>query len=368
MKLGILADMHLGYARFDEDALVQAEHALKNAEEKADVIIIAGDIFDLKTPKLETLKKAIDIFRLLKKPVYLTHGNHERRSKDMVNPLEFVASLSHVHYCHGKTEIIIIGNEKVSLTWMGSVPEEFAKTSLKKILEEEIPKIPQDAFKILVIHQSIKELVYGEENEISFDDLLELPFELIISGHVHQHHEEMDGKLLIPGSTVITQLRYDEQGERGYILYDTQKKKAEFITIPCRLYFYKELNFENASFLDIKESLEKYIAEKREKYNDAILKIKLGGTLKPGLTACDISFAYRYEGIYIQNNINMETMGERIRNIRGKDEQAISILEGALKKMSEKLKGKISFNSAEFFEKIAESADAGAEYLKMEKN
>ncbi|MFA5077834.1 MAG: metallophosphoesterase, partial [Candidatus Micrarchaeia archaeon] len=74
MKLAIVADMHLGYSRFEEDALRQAESALSGAEGKADAIIVAGDVFDTKIPKLETLKRAADMFSGRKKPIFIIHG------------------------------------------------------------------------------------------------------------------------------------------------------------------------------------------------------------------------------------------------------------------------------------------------------
>lgn len=367
MKIGIIADTHFGYSRFEEDAFAQAEYALKDAEQKTDVIIVAGDVFDVKIPKLETLKRAADIFSRIKKPVYVIHGNHERRSRDMVNPVQLLSMLSNVKYVHGKSEIFEAGGEKISLVCMGSVPEELAKTALGKIMESELGKIPKEAFRILVMHQSLKELVYGEEEELSFDDLRDLPFDLVINGHIHRHHQEMNGKLVIPGSTVITQLRNDEQGERGYAIYDTKAKKCEFVVIPSRLFFYNEMKFENASLQEIKERIENAIRETREKHRDAILKIRLAGTLREGLSASDLSLAYS-NGIYIQNNLNVEAIGEKIRRMRAQREEKLSIREVAVRELREKLKGKITlFDPVELFEKLAESAEAGAEFLNIKK-
>lgn len=367
MKVGIIADTHFGYSRFEEDAFVQAEYALKDAELKTDLILVAGDIFDVKIPKLETLKRAADIFSKIRKPVYVIHGNHERRSRDMTNPVQLLAFLSNIHYLHGKTEVIEKGGEKISITCFGSVPEELAREALKKVVEGERAKIPDDAFKILVMHQSLKELVYGEEEELSFDDLRDLPFDLIINGHIHKRHEEMGGRLLIPGSTVITQLRDDEQGERGYFIYDTGKREREFVAIPSRLFFYRELKFENASLQEIKEKIEAWINETRAKHRDAILKIKLGGTLREGLIASDLSLAYS-DGIYIQNSLNVESIGEKIKRMREQREEKLSLREVAVRQLRERLKGKITlFDPVELFEKLAESAEAGAEYLNREK-
>ncbi len=379
MKIGIIADLHLGYSRFREDAFRQAEHALRDAESKTDVILIAGDIFDVKVPQLETLKRAADIFSKIKKPVYVIHGNHERRSRDMVNPVQLLAMLSNIHYVHGKTETIEAENgNRVSITFFGNVPDELAKKALAKLMEQERAKLEtgnpgletgggkQSCFRILVMHQSVKELVYGEE-ELGFDDLRDLPFDLIVNGHVHKFHEEMAGKLIIPGSTVITQLRNDEQGERGYVIYDTEKRKGEFVAIPSRLFFYDEMKFEGASLGEIKERLESAIANRRAKRPDAILKIKLSGTLKEGLSASDLSLAYS-DGIYVQNNLNLESLGDRIKQLRERREEKLSVREVAVRQLREKLRGKITlFDPVELFEKLSEGAEEGAQYLNTKK-
>ncbi|MDD5337528.1 MAG: metallophosphoesterase family protein, partial [Candidatus ainarchaeum sp.] len=115
MKLAIIADMHLGYSRFEEDALRQAANALSDAEARADAIIIAGDVFDMKIPKLETLKRAADIFSGRKKPIVIIHGNHERRSRDMTNPIQLLSKLAGVKYVHAGSEVLSIGGDRKSV-------------------------------------------------------------------------------------------------------------------------------------------------------------------------------------------------------------------------------------------------------------
>ncbi|MEW6528579.1 MAG: metallophosphoesterase [Candidatus Micrarchaeota archaeon] len=367
MKIGIIADTHFGYSRFEEDAFVQAAYALKDAERKSDLIIIAGDLFDVKIPKLETLKKAADLFSTIKKPIYVIHGNHERRSSGMTNPVQLLTSLSNIHYINNKLEIVEnIGNGKLALIGMGSVPEELAHNMLNNLYKKEIAKIPSDAFKILVIHQSIKELINCSEEELSLDYLKDLSFDLIINGHIHKNCSELKGKLLIPGSTVITRLKSDEQGERGYIIYDTEKKNYEFVAIPTRTFFYTEVTFDNASLAEVKEKIDIWISQMRATYKDAILKIKLQGTLREGLSGTDISFIYPDDGIYIQNNLNVLSLKEKIKQMKEENNEKFSVREKAMQELREKLKEKITlFDPTEFFEKLTENIDSCAHYLNL---
>lgn len=67
MKIAILSDFHLGYARFYQDSFVQAERAL-DAASGADLILLAGDIFDARMPKQEVFARAFDLFTPVSKP------------------------------------------------------------------------------------------------------------------------------------------------------------------------------------------------------------------------------------------------------------------------------------------------------------
>ncbi|MFA5077414.1 MAG: metallophosphoesterase, partial [Candidatus Micrarchaeia archaeon] len=330
---------------------------------KADAIIVAGDVFDTKIPKLETLKRAADMFSGRKKPIFIIHGNHERRSRDMTNPVQLLSKLAGVKYVHAGTEIIEAGGERVSITCMGSVPEDVAREALKKVLA--LP-VPGADFRILMIHQSIKELVYGGEDELSLDDLRDLEFDLIVDGHIHKYHSELDGKLLIPGSTVITQLRNDEQGERGYILYDTGKKEHTFQPIASRLFFYSEVALENAALEDAKNSVLERIQGLREDHEGAIVKVRITGTLKHGLSAGDFSISCP-EGVFVQNALDSESAADKIKKLREKSEDGVSVREAALKRLAQKVRGKVAFDPVEMFEKLAESADAGQECLEARK-
>ena len=105
MRIGIVADNHLGYPRFEEDSFVQAERAMHGAAEKCDVIINAGDIFDTRIPKLETLQRGMELFRKIKVPVFAIYGNHERRTKEMTNPVQLLLTANLVKYLHGTSEV-----------------------------------------------------------------------------------------------------------------------------------------------------------------------------------------------------------------------------------------------------------------------
>jgi predicted phosphodiesterase len=361
MKIAVISDLHLGYARFEEDSYAQAALAVSEASARADLILCAGDIFDVKIPKLETLKRAVEMFRKAGAPVFAIHGNHERRARDMVNPVQLLASGTGVRLLHGESAIFEKEGERVQVFGMGSVPDEYAAEALAKALGRF--RKEDGAFAILMLHQTIRELVPSGKDELSLDDLERLPFDLIVDGHIHETSTKLGGRFLIPGSTIITQLKKEETAPRGFFLYDTKARKAEFVPIASRRFFYEELAFLDAGEADVRAKVDEAVARIRAGHPRAIIAIKLDGTLKAGLAGADIRTA-GYEDVFIDNRLDAKSLQAKLDRIRSGREARLSLRDMALRELGEKTKGKITmFEPAELFEKLAAGADGAMEYL-----
>jgi len=361
MRLAIIADTHLGYPRFEEDAFIQAERAFLDASQKADLILFAGDVFDTKVPKLETLHQAMSLFRKVNVPVIAIHGNHERRTKDSVNPPQLLEAAGVMEYIHTKDRIFEKNGERIQVFGIGNVPDEYADVAIKKAMERF--KKDDSAFRILMIHQTIKELVPHGKNELALEYLETLPFDLIINGHIHGKEILLDGRFIIPGSTVITQLRKDETDPKGYFIFNTQERKADFIPIECRSFFYDELIFKDASQADIQDAIERKVDELKAKDQDALIALKIKGTLKEGLSGSDIAIP-SYPGVFIDNHLDIQNLGSRMEQIRNLRSEKLSVRELALAELEEKTKGSITaFDSTELFEKLLEGVEETLSYL-----
>ena len=361
MKIAVFSDTHLGYARFENDSYVQAGRVLADAASKADLILCAGDVFDTKIPKLETLGRAINIFRSVKAPVYMIYGNHERRSRDMTNPVELLATAANLTLLDGSSRTFEKGGERVQVFGMGSVPEEYAEQSLKQAMGKYGPE--ENAFHVLMLHQSVKELVPGGDDELTLAYLKTLPFDLIVNGHIHNTIVELGGRFLIPGSTVITQLKKDETAPKGYFLYDTAAKRAEFVAIESRAFFYEEMRFREAGESEVRDAVRQRVDALRKASPDAIISIKLEGTLKPGLNGSDVKLERR-DDVYLDNMLNVESLGARLEKIRDLRQENLSVRELALRELSKKINGRITlFNGTELFEKLVEGPDEALAYL-----
>ena len=362
MKIAVIGDTHLGYPRFYSDSFTQARAAFKDADQKADLILFLGDLYDSRVPSLQVLGEAVSLFRELKTPVYAIHGNHERRSRGALNPVELLEKAGLLTHLHMDSTIFEKDGEKIFLAGMGNVPDDLALRALEKLKEKVIP--PSDVFSILLIHQSFKEFVYGE-NLSSIHDLEPLNYSLYLNGHIHAHKTGMEGKFLVPGSTVLTQLTKEETKPKGYILYDTNSKTHEFVEIPSRKFIFEEIELENISLQEAQERINEKLAELNSP--DAIIKLRIKGTLAQGFKASDLTLPSE-EGVFIDNRLNERQLKKEIEKLREMRENKLSLRDLSEQRLRERLEGKITlFDPQKLFEHLLEGPEAGMEYLKTKR-
>ncbi len=345
MKIGIVSDTHFGYRRWEGDALSQAKEAMLDAAGKSDLILMPGDIFDTKIPRPETFHEAIKVFQATlnsKKwavkcanlpgmpPIAAIHGTHELRGRELVNPIQILQTINLITDVHNKTAIYELAGERVAITGLGGVPEDLAAAAIEKAGFAPHP----NAFNIFVFHQSVSELMYaGGKSIMSLDDLPK-GFDLYICGHLHKYQTALDGKLIIPGSTVLTQLKEEEAGDKGYVIFDTKTREHEFIPVKTREFIFKRLKFENATPTEIQKALDTEFAnillELHEKEGHAgklpeqanempIIRIIIEGTLKDGFTPQDVDMRKpEMPGaiIEIDSKLDIASLKEKIEAIR----------------------------------------------------
>ncbi|MEM3364608.1 MAG: metallophosphoesterase family protein [Candidatus Micrarchaeia archaeon] len=272
MKVAILGDFHFGYDRFYDDSFIQAEQALLKAQDEADLLIVAGDLFDSRTPKQEVIARAIEVFRKLHKKAIVIHGTHERRPHGFANPVDILTKAGLAESCHGRHVIFEKDGEKVAVYGMAGVPEEYAKAALERLA----PKPVEGAFNIFMFHQNLKELMPQVESGLTMDDLPP-GFELYVDGHLHKNYSlEKAGKLLlIPGSTVLTQVRREER-EKGFYIYDTNTRRYTYITIQTRPFIY--LTVEAKEGISLKQAIAEKLAQ-LDLTSHPIVRIDITGSI-----------------------------------------------------------------------------------------
>lgn len=321
MRLAIVSDTHLGFARGSprsDDAYSNLKQALEGiVKQEPDAIIFPGDLFDHKIPTQEVWHECLELFGLLQNgkqpdvkvnhhlrsgetkpfnyrgiPIIAIAGTHEYRSKDLKNALQVLETGNFLTCLHASHALIEKNGEKVAIHGMSGIPEKRALEALRMYG----PQPRKDAHNLLVLHQSIKEFLPSNDDMVATIGLSDLPggFDLLVNGHLHWTSiTEWEGKkLLIPGSTVFTQMkRLEGEKKKGWYLYDTQTKHLEMHFIPKqRKLYYHCIKFKLASPKQIIKKCREIVAEDLKVAHEQLplYRLKLKGTLAKGYTQADV--------------------------------------------------------------------------------
>jgi DNA repair exonuclease len=353
MKIAIVSDLHIGYERFKEDAQRQASSAIEAATAMADAIIIPGDVFDKRAPPPDVIAKGIEIFRDAGRkgslsgrvvgfignrkiytdvPIVAIPGTHERTSAERENVLQLLGLAGLIVDTSEATTIIGKGGEKVAVYGLGGLSEERVKDKLKEL----DPKPVEGAFNIFMFHQSIYELLPFSDDFLRMDDL-PTGFDLYVNGHIHNRVETTaHGKeLLIPGSTVLTQLKEGEQEEKGFILFDTATGKHTFVPTGSRRFVVKRIEAEEATPESVGRLCETALESAMSGANDnPVIKLYVSGKIAGGFTITDMpihNVVRRYsDRAYIEvdsSGLRSDEMQEDIENLRDSKIGELSIRE-----------------------------------------
>lgn len=267
-----MSDPHLGFGydnEIGEDTFNNLIEAIEEASKSCDIIVVAGDIFDSRSPRTSVWARAISIFarpmmaksgvtlvggdkeikdihqRTLERlPVVALYGNHDRRMEGEINAVQALENAGLFLVLHKNHLIFEKDGQRVAIHGMSSVPERFAKQNLEKWDPKPIPGCNN----ILFIHQSVAPHVYSplEPPTLSVQNLPK-GFDLIMDGHIHVKAESKteDASLYVIGSTAPTQFDKGEAStEKGYYVIDTGSPlTVKFMPlISNRKFFYYDID------------------------------------------------------------------------------------------------------------------------------
>lgn len=392
MKLAFLSDMHLGFSKTgrESEAFQQACNALKQAlAEKPDAIILAGDLFNEAIPSQEHWLEAFQLLSLPKThpaseikiskketqipftgtPVISIHGTHEFRGKDFKNALQVLDAAGFLIYLHGEQALLEKTSEKIAVHGLGGVPEKKALDVLQKFN----PKPTQNAYNILLLHQSFKEFLPFDDEMVASLNLTDLPegFDLFVNGHLHWSNElkEQNKHLLVTGSTVITQMkRLEAEKKKGFFLLNTESKEITFKEIsPQRTFHYKKFSFEQANPEKIKQEISTYLNSLNLEKNEmglSLIKLKLTGSLAPGLSSSDLKEEELLEEfsdkalIFLSKSFAKEDFKLKIKELSDLQKSKQSIISLGLDMLEKNLE-KTSFQNAFDIERIFSLLEEG---------
>lgn len=309
MKVAFVSDTHFGYPRFEADASAQGRAAILDAAQRADILVLGGDIFDHRVPRLETI---LEVATLLKEahallprnnffPIFGIHGTHERRAKDSLNPIALMAKIGLLEDLHNRTITVESSNgdkiERLAFSGMGGLPDDLVSDALSRLS----CKPEAGALNFFVFHQTMREFIPVPLDTLASIDDLPKGYDYYLCGHIHARRELMGGKLLLPGSTVMTQMKDEEKAGKGYYIIDTASRSSEFVSIPTRPFDVSELTFEKANPSVVRAAAEKEINAllSRSWSSKPILKIRLIGTLASGVSDLDLNGLEQTEHAFV---------------------------------------------------------------------
>ncbi|MDP7080885.1 MAG: metallophosphoesterase [Candidatus Undinarchaeales archaeon] len=335
-RVGVFSDTHFGYdfgGPRGEDPFVQAAEALDLLiGDKCGLVLHAGDLFDRPVPKPDVLGGAMRLFSravlarrkrpvklievvgkdrddvteeiaLAGVPIIAIHGTHERRPKGQLNPIQLMEKAGFVIALHCQSVLLDVGGVLVGVHGMGGVPERFARDVLRKW----DPRSFDGAVNMLLLHQNLSPYLYtGDEPGLEGEDLPK-GFDLVVNGHIHwevQDELPRGGRLLCPGSTVLTQLRATERDipKAAFAVEMTKKKgMGEVRRLPLatpRPFILETVKVKGAGPAQVVRAVHKALAKALKDVKGdrmPLVRVKLEGTLKDGITPRDVQLGETME-------------------------------------------------------------------------
>ncbi len=193
----------------------------------------------------------------------------------------------------------------------------------------------------------------------------ELPkgFDLYIDGHIHNKVEgKVHGKpFLIPGSTVLTQLKESELEKKGFFVFDTEKLSYSFHEINSRSFHLIKVDVTGRTPNEIIEEADKKINNTLEQYKESvpIIRVVLSGNAPESFRQSDFdirALIKKYENkvlLDISKDIDDSGVKLEIDGLRSGSIENLSIKDYGLSIFLEKLASKgynLRVKSSELFD------------------
>lgn len=177
----------------------------------ADIVLIAGDVYEREFFNMSDMNRFLEIIKSIDAKVFISCGNHDYLDDDSLwNRVELPKNL----YVF-TNEFSYVDLEDLGARIFGISYDSF---KFNKILEE--PQLSHEHKNILVIHSDLKDDRYLP---LSKDFLNK--FSYVALGHIHKRQKVMD-RVFYSGS--IEPHSFKDTGDRGIIIYDTDKDEIGF--------------------------------------------------------------------------------------------------------------------------------------------
>lgn len=328
MKIAHISDNHLGYSQYrlperKMDFFLAFEKAVDRIiEEKVDVVIHTGDLFESYQPDMVTLSQCIGVLQKAKNAgiefVAIT-GNHDRvLRRGTIPPHKVLEELGLVRLIDPYGTLQMDGLFIAGFRYFPKRIIQQLKDSFFENVSEEAEK---NRYSIFMFHQGIGQyLPYEESFEIELSDLPK-NFDYYAGGHIHAFVKEnlYDGIFSYAGSTEFRTKREVDSGKRGFNIIETERG------------IFERVELENLRPFEVLKASEDDVEEKLRKLVQKVETCKL-----PPVVLIDYTYKLREIDTFrkILEKIDKNSLYLKV-NKRKITEESTEITDGDGKRISE---------------------------------
>ena len=266
MKVAIITDTHFGARKGSKHLHDYFELFFRDIffpsleKHNIDTIIHMGDIFDSrKSIDLQSLEwaKRVVLDPLKKYKVYLTIGNHDcyyKNTNHVNSPELLLKNYSNINVYTKTTEIELDGLKILFIPWINA--ENFEET--KELINKSDAKVAMGHLELNGF-RAHKHHVMEDGMSIDIFD----KFEKVYSGHFHTRSD--NEKIYYLGNTYEMYWN-DVNDDRGFHIFDTDKKTHQAINNPYRLFhniYYDDTPYQTFDFRKYNNKIVKVIVRKK---------------------------------------------------------------------------------------------------------
>lgn len=254
MRIAHLADLHLGYRAYHratprginvrENDVTEAfrQVVAKVAEQRPDVVLVAGDVFHTVRPSNTAIAEAFRQFCVLTErlpgvPVVMIAGNHDSpRSSDTGNILTLFREIDDVHVVCDECRPLKLPGLDASILCM-------PHTSLAADEPATMEPDPSVKHNLLMLHGTVRgqdadeklfvQTEYGgaevEDSRIGAER-----WEYVALGHYHVVTQLAPNMYYAGGIERTSSNIWYEKGPKGFLMFDTETRLYEFESVETR--------------------------------------------------------------------------------------------------------------------------------------
>lgn len=280
MKIVHCSDLHLGKRNSGKKIFVEKRYNdLFIAFEKliskilnleVDVMIISGDIFDKKEINPDVLAKTENLFLKLKEKnikIIAIEGNHDTINQNENSWLDYLKNKKYLDVFSFKYDF---NNKKfIKIEDVNIFPVGYPGYMVDSVMENLAKDLPENEKNIVIVHTSFFDsdnfpgLIKTETIDLFKDKAI-----YIAGGHTHSFkcYPKENPYFFVPGSLEYINYPNESSNKKGFIYFDTDTLKYDFIEIENR----KRIKLGKYQF-------EKYDEEEILKFRNFIKNFELSG-------------------------------------------------------------------------------------------